>query len=57
MNKAYQEVIKVLGVVAFSMLLVAVSLYLSNRKVNADIALGISASVFGTALMMHSLRK
>ncbi len=57
MNKAYQEVIKVLGVVAFSMLLVAVSLYLSNRKVNADIALEISASVFGTALMMHSLRK
>ncbi len=57
MNQTYQEIIKVLGVVAFSMLLVAVFLYLSGNRINADIALGISASILGIALMMYSLRK
>ena len=57
MKKAYQEIIKILGVVALSMLLVAVTLYLSGKRINADIALGISASILGVALMMYSLRK
>ncbi|HEY9710523.1 MAG TPA: hypothetical protein V6D48_20105 [Oculatellaceae cyanobacterium] len=57
MNNTYQEIIKVLGVVALSMLLVAVSQYLSGKRINGDIALGISASILGIALMMYSLRK
>lgn len=57
MNNTYQEIIKVLGVVALSMLLVAVSQYLSGKRINGDTALGISASILGIALMMYSLRK
>jgi hypothetical protein len=57
MKKTYQEIIKILGVVAFSMFLVAVILYLNGKKTNAEIALGVSASISGIALIMYSLRQ
>lgn len=57
MNKTYQEIIKILGVVAFSMLLVAVLLHLNGKKTNAEIALGACASISGIALIMYSLRQ
>ncbi|HEY9674333.1 MAG TPA: hypothetical protein V6D11_23030 [Waterburya sp.] len=57
MNKTYEEIIKALGVVSLSMLLVAAFLYLSGKRTNAEIALGICSGVGGVALMMYSLRK
>ena len=56
MNKTYQAIIKALGVVALSMLIVAAILYLNGNRTNAEIALGVCASVAGVALIMHSLR-
>jgi hypothetical protein len=56
MKKTYQEIIKILGVVAFSMFLVAVILYLNGKKMNAEIALGVSASIAGIGLILYSLR-
>ena len=56
MNKTYQAIIKALGVVALSMLIVAAILYLNGNRTNAEIVLGVCASVAGVALLMHSLR-
>lgn len=56
MNKTYQEIIKILGIVAFSMLMVAVILYFNGKRTNAEIALGACVSISGIALIMYSLR-
>jgi hypothetical protein len=56
MNKTYQAIIKALGVVALSMLIVAVILYVNGNRTNAEIAFGVFAIVGGVALIMHSLR-
>ncbi|GAB4182834.1 MAG: hypothetical protein Fur006_19130 [Coleofasciculaceae cyanobacterium] len=56
MNKTYQAIIKALGVVALSMLIVAVILYVNDNRTNAEIAFGVFAIVGGVALIMHSLR-
>lgn len=57
MRKTYQEIVKILGVAAFSLFLVAVILYLNGKRTNAEIALGVSASMAGIGLIFYSLRK
>jgi hypothetical protein len=56
MSKNYQTLLKTLGIVALAALLVAATLQLSGNKTNAKIALGVSASVSGIALLMYGLR-
>lgn len=56
MKKSYHEIIKILGVIACSMLVVAAILYRRGNKTNAELALGIGASIGGIALMMYSVR-
>ena len=56
MRKIYLTIIKALGVVALSMLVVAGILYLGGNHINAGIAMGICLSVSGIVLMMYSFR-
>lgn len=56
MSKIYLTIIKSLGVVALSMLVVAGILYLGGNHTNAGIAMGICLSVSGIVMMMYSLR-
>jgi hypothetical protein len=56
MRKIYLTIIKALGVVAVSMLVVAGILYLGGNQTNAGIAMGICLSVSGIVLMMYSFR-
>jgi hypothetical protein len=57
MSRPYQAIIKALGVISVAMLLVAAILYLNRNRTNAEIALGVSASIAGIAIMMYSLRR
>jgi predicted Kef-type K+ transport protein len=56
MRKIYLTIIKALGVVALSMLVVSGILYVGGNHTNAGIAMGICLSVSGVVLMMYSLR-
>lgn len=56
MRKIYLTIIKALGVVALSMLVVAGILYLGGNHTNAGIAMGICLSMSGIVLMMYSFR-
>jgi len=56
MSKIYLTIIKALGVVALSMLVVSGILYLGGNHTNAGIAMGICLSVSGIVLMMYSFR-
>jgi hypothetical protein len=56
MSKIYQAIIKVFGVIALLMFLVAAILYLRGDKTSAEIALGIGISISGITLIMYSFR-
>jgi hypothetical protein len=57
MSTIYQTIIKVLGVIAVSLLVVAAILFVKGNQINAEIAFGIGISVLGITLMMYSLRR
>jgi hypothetical protein len=48
--------LKALGMIALGILLVAVILYLSGNRTNAQMALGVGITMSGIALIMYSLR-
>ncbi|HEY9823329.1 MAG TPA: hypothetical protein V6D35_21545 [Candidatus Sericytochromatia bacterium] len=56
MSKNYQMLLKTLGMIALGILLVAVILYLSGNRTNAQMALGVGITMSGIALIMYSLR-